>query len=149
MRSVEATMSRKVPSTIRRAVTALALIPTFAVLAAVAGTACSDRVTESRGDTLSDISRTGGDDAEEELVTVRGTLTDEGVECQALRTAEGELYTLTGDLGGFETGAVVEVEGRIARFSICMQGTTLTVESIESVDGEPESQALSRSRRSG
>jgi hypothetical protein len=135
MRSLEVTMSRDFPTTIRRAATALVLLPALVVLATVAGAACGERVTESRGDRLSDVARTGGDDGEEELVTVRGTLTAEGVECQALRTAEDELYTLTGDLGGFETGAVVEVEGRIARFSICMQGTTITVESIEAVDG--------------
>lgn len=73
-------------------------------------------------------------DGEEGSVTVRGTLTADGVECQALRTAEGELYTLTGDLGGFGVGDVVEIAGRVARFSICMQGTTLTVESIAAVE---------------
>lgn len=75
-----------------------------------------------------------GEGRDDDLVTVRGTLTGEGVECQALRTAEGELYTLTGDLGGFGVGDEVEVAGRVARFSICMQGTTLTVESIAAVE---------------
>src|SRR6476659_9550673 len=37
-------------------------------------------------------------------VTVTGTLTDEGVECRALRAEDGALYTLTGDLKTFKTG---------------------------------------------
>ena len=71
---------------------------------------------------------------EGERVRIEGALTAEGVECQALRTADDELYTLTGDLEGFAPGDRVRVEGRISRFSICMQGTTLTVERIERVD---------------
>lgn len=73
-------------------------------------------------------------DEEEGAVTVRGTLTAEGTECPAMRTAEGELYTLTGDLGGFGVGDRVEVTGQVARFSICMQGTTLQVRSIEAAE---------------
>ena len=74
-----------------------------------------------------------GDDAEARDATTRitGTLTDEGVECQALRTAGGELYTLAGYVDGYEPGDRVTVTGRIPEISFCMQGTTLTVESIE------------------
>lgn len=64
------------------------------------------------------------------MINVRGTLTDEGVECQALRGDDGELYTLTGDLSGFEEGDRVRVRGTIAEVSICQQGTTLQILNI-------------------
>ena len=63
-------------------------------------------------------------------VTVTGTLTDEGVECQALRGDDGHLYTLAGDLSGFSTGDRVRVKGRVAEVSICQQGTTIEVRRI-------------------
>lgn len=66
-----------------------------------------------------------------QMINVRGTLTDEGVECQALRGDDGELYTLTGDLSGFENGDRVKVRGTIAEVSICQQGTTIEVQSIK------------------
>jgi hypothetical protein len=61
---------------------------------------------------------------------VRGVLTDEGVECQAMRGDNGRLYTLVGNTGRFDTGDRVVVRGRIAQSSTCMQGTTLQVRSI-------------------
>jgi hypothetical protein len=68
----------------------------------------------------------GGDD-----VTVEGTLTDEGVECPALRGPGNALYTLAvGDLQ-YDPGTRVRVEGTIAEVSTCMQGTTIQVRSIE------------------
>src|SRR5688572_21163762 len=66
-----------------------------------------------------------------QMINVRGTLTDEGVECQALRGDDGELYTLTGDLSGFEEGDSVKVRGTVAEVSICQQGTTIEVQSIK------------------
>ena len=66
-----------------------------------------------------------------QMINVRGTLTGEGVECQALRGDDGELYTLTGDLSGFEDGDRVKVRGTIAEVSICQQGTTIEVQSIK------------------
>ena len=60
-------------------------------------------------------------------ICVRGKLTDEGVECQALRSDDGELYTLVGDLNGFHNGDHVVVCGTIATVSFCMQGTTINV----------------------
>src|SRR5690606_21232975 len=44
-------------------------------------------------------------------VTVTGTLSREGAECQALRGDDGQLYTLSGDAGGFEPGDRVRVTG--------------------------------------
>ncbi|HZF37182.1 MAG TPA: DUF5818 domain-containing protein [Blastocatellia bacterium] len=64
-------------------------------------------------------------------ITVTGKLTNEGVECKAMRGDDGKLYTLRGDLKGFRTGDRVKVTGRIAEMSNCMQGTTLGVEKIE------------------
>jgi hypothetical protein len=72
--------------------------------------------------------------AKAQAIRLEGVLTGEGVECQALRTSAGELYTLTGDLGGLGIGDRVRLQGRVARFSTCMQGTTVTVESIERID---------------
>ncbi len=66
-----------------------------------------------------------------DTVSVTGVLTDEGVECQAMRADDGTLYTLAGDLAGFEAGERVRVEGAIAELSFCMQGTTLGVQRIE------------------
>ena len=60
-------------------------------------------------------------------ICVKGKLTDEGVECQTLRSTEGELYTLVGDLNGFQNGDEVVVCGTIAGISFCMQGTTINV----------------------
>ena len=62
--------------------------------------------------------------------TVRGTLTNEGVECQALRSTTGDLFTLVGNLGGFKAGDRVVVVGTEAEISYCMQGTTLGIISI-------------------
>jgi hypothetical protein len=64
------------------------------------------------------------------LFCVMGSLTDEGVECQAFRSTSNELFTLVGDLNGFENGDKVIVCGTIATVSICMQGTTINVSGI-------------------
>ena len=60
----------------------------------------------------------------------KGELTDEGVECQAFRSEEGELFTLIGDLAGYKNGDRVVVCGTIAEISFCMQGTTLVISYI-------------------
>lgn len=70
------------------------------------------------------------------VVRVVGTLTDEGVECPAMRGDDGELYTLgPRDMVRGEVGDRVRVTGRIAEASICMQGTTLILESFELLGG--------------
>ena len=63
-------------------------------------------------------------------IVVTGRLTGEGVECQSFRSRRGVLYTLTGNLRGFKRGDRVRIVGRVAEMSTCMQGTTLSVESI-------------------
>jgi hypothetical protein len=64
-------------------------------------------------------------------VVVVGKLTDEGVECRALRAEDGTLYTLVGDLKDFKTGDKVRVVGERVEISTCMQGTTLSVKNIK------------------
>ncbi len=65
-------------------------------------------------------------------VAVTGMLTDEGVECPALRSDDGRLYTLSSrDIGSFHSGDRVRVEGTVAAVSVCMQGTTIAVATIE------------------
>jgi hypothetical protein len=67
-------------------------------------------------------------------VTVTGELTDEGVECPALRGEDGRLYTLAGEIGDLGPGDRVRVEGTVAEMSFCMQGTTIQLESIRRAD---------------
>lgn len=67
-----------------------------------------------------------------DVVHVTGTLTDEGVECPALRGDDGQLYTLTPrDLQGFSVGDRVRVTGKLAERSFCQQGTTIEVKNIK------------------
>jgi hypothetical protein len=60
----------------------------------------------------------------------KGVLTDEGVECQAFRSEDNELFTLIGNLEGYGVGDQVVVCGTIAEISPCMQGTTLVISYI-------------------
>lgn len=64
-------------------------------------------------------------------ITVTGTITGEGVECLALRGDDGKLYTLGRPQNPPAAGHRVRVTGTIAETSICMQGTTINVETIE------------------
>lgn len=64
---------------------------------------------------------------EQTKVCLKGTLTDEGVECQAFRDSAGHLYTLVGNLEGFSVGDEVFLSGTITEISFCMQGTTISV----------------------
>ena len=63
-------------------------------------------------------------------VTILGRLTSEGVECQALRGDDGQLYTLLGDLGKLSVDTRVKVSGERLEFSTCQQGITIRVQSI-------------------
>ena len=66
-------------------------------------------------------------------VTLSGRMSDEGVECTAMRGDTGELYTLSGMDDFPEPGTQVIVQGTLAEMSICQQGLTIAVESIEAV----------------
>ncbi|MEE8532206.1 MAG: DUF5818 domain-containing protein [Alphaproteobacteria bacterium] len=65
---------------------------------------------------------------------VRGALTDEGVECPALRADDGGLYTLVGEIAGLKAGDAACVCGEVATISFCMQGTTLVVTQVRAPD---------------
>lgn len=65
-------------------------------------------------------------------ISVAGIITGEGVECPTMRGPDGRLYTLAGDVGDFEPGDRVRVQGQRAEVSTCMQGTTIDVRRIRS-----------------
>ena len=63
---------------------------------------------------------------------ITGTVTNEGVECPAVRTADGKLYTIaTTEREKLKPGARVRIEGTVAEMSFCMQGTTISATKIE------------------
>jgi len=65
-------------------------------------------------------------------MTLIGLITNEGVECPALRTTGGQLYTLAySEEPEIQMGDLVRVTGVPAQVSICMQGPTLQVESLQ------------------
>ena len=105
----------------------LRLADTFRVTAPAPAGAPADTLAGGRmdTDTGTDTTPRAGE------VRVTGRLTDEGVECPALRGDDGRLYTLAGDTGGFKPGDRVTVAGTVAEMSTCMQGTTISVRSIE------------------
>lgn len=63
-------------------------------------------------------------------IRVHGKVTEEGVECPAIRGPFGTLYTLAVSEFDHGPGTELMVEGRIAGVSTCMQGTTIDVESV-------------------
>jgi LysM repeat protein len=64
---------------------------------------------------------------------VSGVLTAEGIECQAMRGQDGQLYTLIGDLEGYGSGDAVQVRGPEPEVDFCQQGVTIEVEDIRGV----------------
>lgn len=71
------------------------------------------------------------EDAESGMI-ITGTVTDEGVECPAVRTEDGKLYTIaTSDREKLRPGVRVRITGEIAQMSFCQQGTTISAERIE------------------
>lgn len=61
---------------------------------------------------------------------IEGTLTNEGVECPALRANDGKLYTLTGSLNGLKPRDRVCVVPNYIDMTYCLQGTTAHVDWI-------------------
>ena len=95
------------------------LLPILLLALALTGVAGAQTENPGQGD-------------ENRAVRVTGVLTDEGVECPALRGDDGQLYTLTPrDLQGFQVGDRVTVVGKAAEISFCQQGTTLEVKNIK------------------
>jgi hypothetical protein len=71
-------------------------------------------------------------DTAADSITIVGTVTGEGVECPAVRTADNKLYTITApDRSQLRPGTRVRITGTIAGISICQQGTTISAEKIE------------------
>ena len=70
-------------------------------------------------------------------ICVRGRLTGEGVECQALRGDDGKLYTLGRPRITAKTGAPVCACGTVVRFSTCMQGTTIVADTLRQPEACP------------
>ena len=65
-------------------------------------------------------------------ITISGTVTAEGVECPAVRTADNKLYTIaTSDRSKLQPGTRVRITGTIAEMSFCQQGTTISATTIE------------------
>ena len=72
-------------------------------------------------------------------VVRQGRITNAVGDCSApaLLTDEGVLYTLVGDLSGFEAGDRVIVEGGIAESTLCPQGATIEVLRIRAAEANP------------
>ena len=70
-------------------------------------------------------------------ICVRGRLTGEGVECQALRGDDGTLYTIGKPKVTAKTGVGVCACGRLVSASVCMQGTTIAVTEMRHPDDCP------------
>lgn len=68
--------------------------------------------------------------SEEQCVV--GLLTGDGVECPAMQSLQGDVFTLIGDLQGRGPGDMVCVCGRPVEMSTCMQGTTIELTRIGS-----------------
>jgi hypothetical protein len=66
----------------------------------------------------------------EPTYTVRGVLTDDGIDCPTVRDRNGVLYSLTGSTGDFKTGDRVCIKGRRLDGSACHQGIALLVDWI-------------------
>lgn len=64
-------------------------------------------------------------------ITVTGVITQEGVECLAMRGDDGKLYTLGRPQEQYAPGTRVRVTGTIAEMSFCMQGITINPTKIE------------------
>ncbi len=69
------------------------------------------------------------------LLRLEGRLA-EGPECPLLRTPDGEVYSLVGDMR-LTPGAYVEISGRAVAISFCMRGTTVEVRSLRQVPDPP------------
>ncbi len=78
------------------------------------------------------VTRGGGDDGGER-VDVTGVLRD-GPECPILRSDDGDVYSLVGDLEEFDTGDHVRIVGRTVEVSICQRGTTVEVRRISEAE---------------
>jgi len=77
-------------------------------------------------------------DAGGKQICLRGRLTGGGIECQAMRSNDGRLYTLGQPKVVAKTGAEICACGRIVTISNCMQGTTIVVTRMGHPDSCPK-----------
>lgn len=68
-----------------------------------------------------------------ERIDATGVLRD-GPECPILRTDDGDVYSLVGDLQDFGSGDRVRIIGRTVEVPICSRGTTVEVRQIVEVE---------------
>lgn len=84
---------------------------------------------------------------EEKTVRYEGRVAS-GAECPVLKTPDGDVYALVSDNVEFTPGEYVEVDGRLAEFSTCMQGEgTLDVSEIREI--APSERERNRDRAEG
>lgn len=103
-----------------------------------------------RGTTLdvTDFRTVSSPDEGEDTLTVRGQV-EAGVECPVLSAEDGRSYALVGE-ASLAPGDYVEVSGRRAGFSYCMQGdATLEVTGFEQISRQGESSAPERRQLTG
>jgi hypothetical protein len=69
------------------------------------------------------------------LIELRGTFVEGGVECPLFRTDDGTGYALQGiDLTAIRIGAAAVLQGREVEISICQQGRAFDVQSVTFTD---------------
>ncbi len=66
--------------------------------------------------------------ADRQPIHVEGVMTDNGMGCTALRTADGSLYTFAHDLEGSKKGERVWIDGYVTAGRGCQVGTYLMPE---------------------
>jgi hypothetical protein len=98
------------------------LLAAFAMGLALATGACSEE-TSAGG-------KPAGYPANPANPPIDGLLIEGGVECPAMQGPDGTLYTLLGDIGGYEVGDKICVVPGYVEVSFCMQGTTIHVDWI-------------------
>lgn len=64
-------------------------------------------------------------------IIVTGVVTDEGVECRAMRGDDGALYTFGNLPDDIPVGVRIRVHGEVMADSVCQQGIALRVERVE------------------
>lgn len=86
-------------------------------------------------------------DGDQAGMTLEGRVA-RGAECYRLKTPDGDTWSLTSSNADFTEGEYVEVSGRKADMSVCIQGIgTLQVSSIDEV--QPRGDAMTGRRQHG
>lgn len=70
------------------------------------------------------------------MIVITGILSDEGIECKAMRADDGRLYTFTNLPNEIATGDRITIEGAKQRVSICQQGITIKLDAVKRHAGQ-------------